>query len=121
MVCLCRIRSTQGFVSAPVVQEARQGISKWKDTLSRIRIGGMNEDDIIPRFKLVETTKLLSADAIRISNLKERASNPQTILKFRPRISFDYRARNGPQPIDGIKYLIFILQTRNRFAYFKAF
>ena len=65
---------------------------------------------LIPRFKLVETTKLLSADAIQVSNLKERASNPQTILKFRPRISFDYRARNRPQPSDGARISIFKLK-----------
>ena len=65
---------------------------------------------LIPWFKLVKTTKLLSADAIRTSNLKERVSNPQTILKFRPCISFDYRARNRPQPSDGARISIFKLK-----------
>ena len=67
---------------------------------------------LIPRFKLVETTKLLSADAIQVSDLKERASNPQTILKFRPRISFDYSARNGHQPIEYAKIFYYKLNTR---------
>ena len=70
------------------------GSGSWLKLLELELFESFSLSRLIPRFKLVKTTKLLSADAIRTSNLKERVSNPQTILKFRPRISFDYRARN---------------------------